>query len=131
MKRNQVNELLEEETKRRHSIFYSFCVVFVIFGFFAFSVYLYLEKNKGFFVTYKEDSDIDYKVYLKQNDFFEENYLDDNNRYIASLIDYINATFKYNILMEDKDVDFKYNYRIESNVEVIETSIHKKYRIIK
>ena len=64
--------------------------------------------------------DIDYKVYLKENDFFEEKYLGKENKYIASLIDYINATLAYEIDMND-DVEFLYSYRITADVNVNES----------
>ena len=37
-------------------------------------------------ITSKENSYIDYKVYLKKNDFYEEKYLDKDMIYVASLI---------------------------------------------
>ncbi len=48
--------------------------------------YIYTEKNS-----------VDYKVYLKDNNFFESKYLEKNKTYITSLIDYINADFSYNV----------------------------------
>ena len=122
MKRNQVNAILEDETKRKHTIFYSSCLMILILAVSVAFAYLYLEKSKGYTVKYKEDSKIDYKVYLKKNDFFDKNYLDENNRYIASLIDYIHANMNYKISLEEKDVNFKYSYRIDSEVNVVEAS---------
>ncbi len=122
MKRNQVNEILEEETKRKHNIFYSCCIIILVLAISLAFAYLFYTKNKGYFVKYKEDSNIDYKVYLQNNDFFERNYLEEDNRYIASLIDYINATFNYKISLEEKDVEFKYSYFLESEVNVVEST---------
>ena len=48
-------------------------------------------------LSYKEDKDVRYKVYLKPNNFFETPYLDENRTYISSLIDYIDFSFKYDI----------------------------------
>lgn len=57
-------------------------------------------------INYNENSNLDYKVYLKPNDFYDTDYLGKNKAYIANLID--------NIL-----IDFRYNYNIEqlSNVK--------------
>lgn len=70
-------------------------------------------------IGYTESSNIDYKVYLKENDFFEESYLGRDNQYIASLIDYIQVNFKYELLASEPAPDCKYTYKIvaETNVE--------------
>lgn len=48
-------------------------------------------------INYEENNAINYKVYLKENPFFEGPYLGENRTYIASLIDYIDAEFNYDI----------------------------------
>ena len=45
--------------------------------------------NKTYYVDYTEKSSVDYGVYLKENGFYEENYVDKDYAYIASLIDKI------------------------------------------
>ena len=51
--------------------------------------------RKGFYkanvesIMYKEDNSINYKVYLKKNNFFDVPYLEEDKTYITSLIDYI------------------------------------------
>lgn len=48
-------------------------------------------------INYEENNAINYKVYLKENPFFEEPFLGENRTYIASLIDYVDADFNYDI----------------------------------
>lgn len=57
---------------------------------------------------YSEKSNLDYKVYLKENNYFEEKYLGKDRQYIASLIDYISADFKYDLNASNP---FDYNYK--------------------
>lgn len=75
--------------------------------------------NETLDIVYTENSNIDYKVFLKENDFFEESYWGQDNQYIASLIDYIQVNFKYELLASEPNVDYKYTYKIvaEANVE--------------
>jgi hypothetical protein len=70
-------------------------------------------------IVYTENSNIDYKVYLKENEFFEERYWGKDNQYIANLIDYIEVNFKYELFASEPNVDYKYTYKIvaETNVE--------------
>ena len=120
MRKNQVNAILVNLAKRKKTIFNYSLVIVVVFVL-AFSLFaLYYIKGKGYFVSYKESSNIDYKVYLKKNDFFEEKYLGVDNKYIASIIDYINANLEYEISMND-DIDFKYSYVITADVTVNES----------
>ena len=59
-------------------------------------------------IYYNEKSDLDYKVYLKENNYFQEKYLGKDRQYIAGLIDYISADFKYELNASNP---FDYQYR--------------------
>ena len=135
MKKNQVNAIFNDQVKRKKQII-CFCIAIAIFFIIASLLFIgYIKEKKGSLVYYKENSNVDYKVFLKDNSFFETGYLDEQNRYIASLIDYINATFKYEISMDNNDVTFDYSYRIEAEVSVKEKTsskplFNKKYELL-
>ena len=90
-------------------IFY--IVLFVVFSsvssiFFIKSIKLEAEKN----VTISEKSNINYKVFLKKNDFYDTPYLEKNMSYIASLIDKIELNYNYNLVSSQKEnIDFSYD----------------------
>ena len=48
-------------------------------------------------LKYNENNSIQYSVYLKENPFFEKKSLPEGETYIASLIDYLDVTFHYNV----------------------------------
>lgn len=61
-------------------------------------------------VNYKEVGNVDYKVYLKENDFYDKPYLEKNMAYVASLINKIDVDFAYNFNVDKKsDLDIKYS----------------------
>ena len=61
-------------------------------------------------ITYQEKSNIDYKVHLKKNDFYETEYLDKNMVYVASLIKSIDVDFNYLFDIERKNsIEFVYD----------------------
>jgi len=130
MRKNQVNEILINQTKRRNIVFTFLCIIVVIFMLSLSCFLTYIERNKKHYVSYNETSNIDYRVLLKDNEFFNNNYLESNKQYIASLIDYITANFNYKLSLEEKDIEYKYSYRIEANVDVKEkgtsTSLYNK-----
>ncbi len=118
MKKKIVDSILIDDViKRRNIIIYSVLIVLFFISCAYFSLN-YIHNNKKSFVRYTENSDIDYKVYLKENNFFKKNYAEKDTQYIASLIDYISADFKYNINIDKVDVDFRYSYRVEADVVV-------------
>lgn len=61
-------------------------------------------------ITYQDVGALDYKVYLKENEFYEAPYLDKNMVYIASLIKNINVSVNYRFLIDNvSDMDFSYD----------------------
>ena len=118
MKKNQVNAILINQTKRRNNVFAFLCVIIVI-SIIALSFFLiYIDRNNQHYVRFDESSNIDYKVFLKNNSFFEGNYLNNDKEYIANLIDYINTNFEYVLSLEEENVEYKYSYRIDAEVNV-------------
>lgn len=120
MKKNQVNEILINQTMRRNTILTYSCVIFV-FLVLSFGAFVLYDKNKEKqYVNYTERSFIDYKTYLKKNKFFENDYLDSDKQYISSLIDYVKANFRYDLQLDEAKTEYKYSYRIESFVDVVQ-----------
>ncbi|MDD6272905.1 MAG: DUF5305 family protein [bacterium] len=66
-------------------------------------------------LDYESSSDINYKVYLKKNNFFNEEYLTMNKTYIASLIDHLDVIFTYNLKYSEL-VSGKYNYYVKATI---------------
>lgn len=85
---------------------------------------MYIKKDTVYYVHYNDKSDLDYQVALKENDYFDENYLGKDQQYIASLIDYISADFKYDLNV-DEDLEYSYQYKIVANVNVIDKTSNK------
>lgn len=70
-------------------------------------------------LSYMDSPSLKYKVYLKPNDFFDEDYLDENSPYLTNLIDYINVNYNYNIKF-DKAVSGNYIYYITASIKSYE-----------
>ncbi len=69
------------------------------------------ESSKKELYSYDYNTNFDYKVYLKENNFFNTEYLGMNKQYIASLIDRIEVTANYDFT-STKDLDYTYSYSI-------------------
>ena len=69
-------------------------------------------------VKYSEKSNLDYKVYLKPNEFYEDEYLGKDMLYVASLIDKLVVDFDYAFVSEDREnIDFTYSIIAKLSIE--------------
>ena len=92
---------MKKRKEKVFSVFIVFAIITLILSILSFIVYI--SANRDYYIEYSEISDLDYKVYLKENDYFKSSYLGKNNKYIASIIDYINANFSYRLIFPDDD----------------------------
>ena len=77
-------------------------------------------------IYYSENSDINYKVYLKDNNFYDNNYLTENKMYVASLIDKIEIDFNYKFSIEE-DIVFDFTYDIIAKLSINDESTGYNY----
>ena len=77
-------------------------------------------------VSYRETSNVDYKVYLKENSYFDTPYLGEDKVYITSLIDYIDVDFFYNMSFDD-NISGKYVYYIKGFMSANVSNTVKDY----
>ena len=82
--------------------------------FFYKSITIQKEKN----IFYEEYGSPDYKVYLKDNIYYEENYLEKDMSYIANIIDYISVDYNYKFNC-DTPLSGEYYYKIVADLEII------------
>ena len=76
--------------------------------------------NKTYYIEYQESGHIDYNVFLKENEFYDTTYVGKDQSYVASLIDKIVTDFNYSIDMDAENVNYKYSYTINSNLEILD-----------
>ncbi len=77
----------------------------------------FTENKKDSIVKYSENGKADYTVYLKDNSYYNTKYLNSGMQYVASLINTINADFKYEV-HSDKNLDFNYKYKIVGTLQI-------------
>ena len=68
--------------------------------------------------NYSYNSNLDYKVYLRQNNFFTVPYIGMNKQYITSLIDHIDVDVKYDFKASE-ELNYTYNYEIVATTKGI------------
>lgn len=65
---------------------------------------------------YRENNSVDYKVFLKENSFFEKPYLEKDKTYITSLIDYIESNFAYHVDF-DETISGEISYQMMAEIK--------------
>ena len=115
------NEQKEKRDKYRQKRNRLICFQLVVIGTLAvilsFFVFKYIRNNKEYNLEYNESMTVDYKVYLKENSFYEEEYLPMGQSYITELIDYIDLDLAYLVKFAES-VKFKFSYEIEAFLEI-------------
>ena len=89
-------------------------VAVICLSFFA----VYSKMNKTYYIEYTENGQVDYKVNLKENNFFEEDAVGAGQSYVSSLIENIVANFKYNLEIDNDNVEFEYVYSVDAQLIV-------------
>ena len=118
------NNSLQRRMKKSVQEYFIKAVILLILIVILLGTYIFNNKNVSR-ICYKENSNVDYKVLLKENEFYEDIYSGKDNQYIATLIDYIVADFNYDLEIYEPKIKYDYKYRIEAEVNVEEKTTNK------
>lgn len=120
MNKKRSNKIVAELVARRRKILFLSFLVAALVALSVGCIILAIDANKNYYIHYDEKSNLDYKVYLKESDYFGE-YLEKDQQYIASLIDHVEVLFDYSLVLDDT-IDFSYYYYIEAITEVLDAN---------
>ena len=87
---------------------------------------IFLSLNKSTFIAYTEKGDVKYLVFLKENDVFTSTYLDQDQMYVADLIDEVKAHFIYELNM-DKKAQYSYTYSADAKIVIKDKTTKKLF----
>lgn len=76
-------------------------------------------------IGYNELGNIDYKVYLKDNNYYQNEYLGKDMQYIASLIKDIKTKFTYEMHTQEK-LDYTYTYKVTADLIITDPNDNNK-----
>ena len=83
-----------------------------------------IDNNSEETLFYEEKSNLNYKVCLNENEYYEDKCQPKGMSYIASAIEYVDIDFEYLFRM-NKKVDYEYSYSIEGLIVVTESKNDK------
>jgi hypothetical protein len=85
---------------------------------------IFFSMNKSTFIEYAEKGDVEYTVFLTDNDIFTEDSLGEDNMYVSALIKNVLAEFTYELQMEQA-AEYSYSYSADAKI-VIKDKATKK-----
>ncbi len=142
-KKEKVNKEVKEKVKEQeeqkqektnNKLYFSFThrLIFEIIIFLTLLTLGTLLLNKSLkyenteIIEYNEESNLDYKVYLFENNFYEEKYLEKDMLYVASLIDKVHIDFDYKFNIADLET-LDFNYKIVGKLSITNKEETKSY----
>ena len=82
----------------------------------AFLIYNRIDQTQ--YVEYTEKSAIGYKVQYKENNFFDSEWIEQDQSYISSLISGISADFSYDMDIASDSMSLEYEYWIDAKLVI-------------
>ena len=141
-KQKEIKESKVKKDKKNHKLYIGYqtrivtAIVLTFLLLFIGAYYLIKSINvlSVINVNYREKSNLDYKVYLKKNEFYDSEYLGKGMSYVASLIDKITANFNYTFDI-DKESNIDFDYDITAQLVISDTSknnifLKKEYTLL-
>lgn len=123
----QIKEKITEIMSNNLNIKFILYILILIVSLVLTSIFLVKALNfEEKVLNYKENGFLDYRVYLKDNDFYPNDYLDKDMIYVSSLIDYIDVDFNYNFKI-DENIDANFTYDIVGKLMILDEKGSKVY----
>ena len=116
-------------SEEKYNLYKSRAIVYFVFLAIALIVCVFLcfnivKQEEIVPISYKDSGSIDYRVYLKENDFYNEEFLPKGKSYVTSLINYIDINYNY-IFNIDDITNINFEYKVVGNL-IIENNTNKK-----
>lgn len=89
-------------------------------------IYYALNNTNKESISYTQNGNVDYKVCLKENNFYSQNCLDKNMSYVSSLIKNVGLTFNYD-LNTSKQLNVKTEYEVTAKLVISNAENTSKY----
>ena len=111
--------------KKRSKVIIFSVVLIIILGLFILELVLAnnMLKKKG--LSYNKVSNLNFITHLKDNNYYDTNYLKNEYNIVASLVDYFNIDYNYSYTLDDK-IDYILRYSIDADLEIYDSENEEK-----
>lgn len=116
MSEDERKQRKEYKRRRKNWIIIQTVALAVMLAITLTSFIIYKRMNSTYYIEYTEKGTVDYKVNLKENNFFEEDSVGAGQSYVASLIENVVADFNYKLDIDSDDIEFDYVYSVDAQL---------------
>ncbi len=120
LKMEDIKNWLKEN--RKNSIYVGIALLTFLCVISLFLMRIAFKKNEKVFLSYSDNKNLEYKVLLKENEYYKDNQMAKGNQYIANLIQHISADFNYHFNLP---AHYQYHYKIIGVVDVVDEKTNK------
>lgn len=119
-----MEEIIKKFAKenRKKTIYIGTAIILLLLIISIFLMYLAFKQNEKVYMQYSDNKSLEYKVILKENEYYKTSHMEKGNQYIANLIQFINADFNYHLNLPTQ---YNYNYKIVGVVDVVDEKTNK------
>ncbi len=75
-------------------------------------------SRKG--ISFSKEAELNYVTYLKNNNHYSSDFLENDYNYVANLVDYFNLDFNYSYVLSE-NIDYKLDYEIVGYLEIYDS----------
>lgn len=131
MNNNPINPKLAKKTAEvkpyttKNWLFYMLIPTLIMLGLTVLVLKGSMYTKEESIIGYNEVGNIDYKVFLKENNYYKEQYLGKDMQYVASIIKNIVPTFTYEMHSEEK-MEYTYNYKVSADLIISDPNDNNK-----
>ncbi|MBQ8658418.1 MAG: hypothetical protein IJ506_04710 [Clostridia bacterium] len=115
----------EYKKKRKRWLIVQAVVLVVIAIAIAVSSVVYSRLTETVYITYAEQSAVNYKVKYEESEFYDDVWQDSDQAYVVSLIESVAADFSYGLSMDSKNVNYEYTYGIDAQLKIVDNATKK------
>ena len=119
MSEAEIKRRLAYKKNRKKWTIIQACIIAMVTIILAVSVIAYFRISETYYIEYTENSKVDYQVQLKENDFYDDEWINKDQAYISELMSNIIADFEYKLdMMEAANVKYSYSYYIQAQIKI-------------
>ena len=71
-------------------------------------------------ITFSKEAELNYITYLKNNNHYNSDFLENDYNYVANLVDYFNLDFNYSYVLSE-NIDYNLDYEIVGYLEIYDS----------
>lgn len=122
MSESERKRRLDYQKQRSRNMWVQGVIIILVALILLASFITYRKLDQAYYIEYTEDAKVDYKVSLKENEFYEKGWQNAGQAYVSTLIDKVLADFDYTLQMNADNVVYAYSYTVDAQLKIMDNN---------